>query len=68
MFPMKIALFWVYGVAHLQTNIPRFIIPGSWTKVPGWLQIDDAREVIVRSEKRVCLVLAVVAVVAEVKL
>jgi hypothetical protein len=36
--------------------------------VPGWLQIDDAREVIVRSEKRGWLVLAVVAVVAEVKL
>lgn len=44
------------------------IFRASWTKVPGWLQIDDANEVMVRSEKRVCLLLAVVHVVAEVKL
>ena len=66
--PYQIALFMrVYGVPQaLHHQIRAF--QGSWTKVPGWLQIDDAREVIVRSEKRVCLVLAVVPVVAEVKL
>ena len=54
----------LYHRQHSDTIIFR----ASWTKVPGWLQIDDANEVMVRSEKRVCLLLAVVHVVAEVKL